>query len=101
MLVPLSWLKDYVDIDVTLFDVTGISSTNKVLDSQERKQVLVEVLPPAIYEDYKKYVFPMLQYNRLKRYHLWGVIYFIERVLYNFEKWNYLYKQSVILRRSI
>lgn len=80
----------YVDIDVALFDVHGISSTNKELDARERRQVLEELLPPAILVDYDKYAFPLQQYNRLKKYHLWGLVYFMERVLFKFEKWNIL-----------
>lgn len=76
----------YVDIDVALFDVYGISSTNKKLDAQERRQVLEELLPPAILTDYDKYAFPLQQYNRLKKYHLWGLAWFVERVLSKFGK---------------
>ena len=75
----------YVNIDVTLFDVTGISSTNIELDQKERQQVLKEVLPPAIYADYEQYVLPMSQYKRLKRHHLWGLVHLIERVLFKLE----------------
>lgn len=82
----------YVDVDVTLFDVTGISSQNKELDRQERQQVLKEVLPPAIYTDCEKYAFPMSQYKRLKRYHLWGLVHIIERVLFKLEKWHIIQK---------
>lgn len=78
----------YVDYDVTLFDVTGISSTHKDLDKKERRQVLEEVLPPAILKDMDNYAFPITQYQRLKKFHLWGVVYFIERVLFKLEKWH-------------
>ena len=78
----------YVDIDVILFDMNGISSTNKQLDTQERRRVLKEVLPPAIYADYVKYAFPMSQYDRLKKYHVWGFVSFVERVLFKLEKWH-------------
>ena len=80
----------YVDIDVALFDVHGISSTNKELNAQERRKVLKELLPSAILVDYDKYSFPIQQYNRLKKYHLWVVVYLIERVLFKFEKWKLL-----------
>ena len=33
----------YVDLDVTLFDMTGISETNKELEKTERKQVLEQL----------------------------------------------------------
>ena len=80
----------YVDVDVMLFDVTGISSTNKDLDKQERRQVLEEVLPITILRDLDNYAFPISQYQRLKKYHLWGVVYFMERVLFKLEKWHIL-----------
>ena len=80
----------YVDIDVMLFDVTGISSTNKDLDKKERRQELEEVLPPAILKDLDDYALIIEQYKRLKKRHLWGLIYFIERVLFKLEKWHVL-----------
>ncbi len=80
----------YVDIDVTIFDCSGISETNLELRNKERRQVLEEVLPPAILADYDKYAFPMEQYNRLKKYHLWPIVYFMERVLFKLNKWHIL-----------
>ena len=80
----------YADIDVTIFDASGISETNLELRNKERRQVLEEVLPPAILADYDKYAFPMEQYNRLKKYHLWPIVYFMERVLFKLNKWKIL-----------
>ncbi len=80
----------YVDIDVTIFDCSGISETNLELRNKERRQVLEEVLPPAVLADYDKYAFPMEQYNRLKKYHLWPIVYFMERVLFKLNKWHVL-----------
>lgn len=80
----------YADIDVTIFDCSGISETNLELRNKERRQVLEEVLPPAILADYDKYAFPMEQYNRLKKYHLWPIVYFMERVLFKLNKWKIL-----------
>lgn len=80
----------YVDIDVTFFDASGISETNLELRNKERRQVLEEVLPPAVLADYDKYAFPMEQYNRLKKYHLWPIVYFMERVLFKLNKWHVL-----------
>lgn len=89
--IGLGYVKPvYVDIDVTIFDCSGISETNLELRNKERRQVLEEVLPPAILADYDKYAFPMEQYNRLKKYHLWPIAYFMERVLFKFEKWHVL-----------
>ncbi len=80
----------YVDIDVTIFDCGGISETNLELRNKERRQVLEEVLPPAVLADYDKYAFPIEQYRRLKKYHLWGLTWFVERVLFKLEKWHIL-----------
>ena len=78
---------DYVDIDVTIFDDGGISETNIPLRNAERRQVLEELLPPAVLWDYDTHAFEMEQMKRLRRWHLYGVVYFMERVLFKFEKW--------------
>ena len=80
----------YVDIDVTVFDTSGISERNLDLRNKERRQVLEEVLPPAILTDYDAHAFPVSQYQRLKRYHLWPMVHFIERVLFKLNKWHVL-----------
>lgn len=80
----------YVPIDVTIFDTTGISETNLSAREEERKSELEKMLPTAILNDYKRYHFPVDQYKRLKRHHLWGLIYFLERVLFKLEKWKIL-----------
>jgi len=80
----------YVNIDVTVFDVSGISESNLELRNGERRLVLEEVLPPAVLADYDKYAFPMEQYSRLKKFHLWGLVYFMERVLFKLNKWKIL-----------
>ena len=80
----------YADIDVTIFDASGISETNLELRNKERRQVLEEVLPPAILADYDKHAFETQQMDRLRRHHMYGFVYFIERVLFKFEKWHIL-----------
>lgn len=80
----------YVDIDVTIFDASGISESNLELRNRERRQVLEELLPPAILADYYNYSFPIEQYKRLKKYHLWSLVYFAERVLFKLNKWKIL-----------
>ena len=78
----------YVDIDVTIFDASGISETNMDLRNKERRQVLEEVLPPAVLADYDKHAFDAEQMDRLRKHHLYGLTYFIERVLFKLEKWR-------------
>lgn len=77
----------YVDMNVTLFDMTGISETNKELDQIERKQVLEQLFPEAVLKDYELYAFPMEQIKRLQR-HPWSykMMWFLERCLFKLEK---------------
>lgn len=79
----------YINIDVTLFDMTGISETNKELDKTERKQVLEQLFPRAVLKDYEKYAFPISQMARLKR-HPWAykMVWFLERCLFKLEKFK-------------
>ena len=77
----------YIDLDVTLFDMTGISETNKELDKAERKQVLDQLFPKAILKDYVQYAFPIGQIKRLQR-HPWAykIVWLLERCLFKIEK---------------
>ena len=77
----------YADIDVTLFDMTGISETNKELDRAERKMVLDDLIPAPILADYEKWSDAIVQMRRLKR-HPWayGLVRLIERGLFKFER---------------
>ncbi len=81
----------YTNIDVTVFDMTGISESdgkNRALIQKERREYLESVLPAAVLRDYDRLSLPIEQYRRLKNYHLWGIVYFVERVLFKFEKWG-------------
>ena len=81
----------YVDIDVTIFDASGISETNLELRNKERRQVLEALLPPAVLADYDIHAFDIQQMDRLRKHHLYGLVYFIERVLFKLEKWHILH----------
>ena len=79
----------YTNIDVTVFDMTGISESdgkNRELIQKERREYLESILPAAVLHDYDMLSLPIEQYRRLKRFHLWGIVYFVERVLFKFEK---------------
>jgi glycosyltransferase involved in cell wall biosynthesis len=78
---------EYVDIDVTIFDDGGVSETNLALRNAERRKVLEELLPPAVLWDYDTHAFEMEQMKRLRRWHLYGLVWFIERVCFKLEKW--------------
>ena len=77
----------YTDLDVTLFDMNGISETNKELDVSERKQVLSDLIPAAFLADYERWSFSIDQMKRLQR-HPWAykMVWFLERVLFKMEK---------------
>ena len=77
----------YVDIDVSLFDMTGISETNKTLDKTERNRVLNELIPSSILADYDRWSFSIGQMRRLKR-HPWAyrIVWLLERSLFKIEK---------------
>lgn len=83
----------YTNIDVTIFDMNGISESggkNKELIKKERREYMEKILPVTILHDYDAFSFPIQQYQRLKKYHLWGIVYFMERVLFKLNKWGIL-----------
>ena len=80
----------YADIDVTIFDASGISETNLDLRKQERRKVLEELLPQAVLADYDAHAFDVEQMDRLKKHHMYGLVYMLERILFKLEKWKIL-----------
>ena len=89
----------YVDIDVSLFDMHGISETNKELDRTERKVVLNELVRPSILADYDTWSFPIGQMKRLKR-HPWAynLVWFIERCLFKIEEMQRKHSQESVFQ---
>lgn len=84
----------YTNIDVTIFDMNGVSESygkNADIIKRERREYLEKILPPSVLRDYDMYAFPITQYQRLKKYHLWGLVYCMERVLFKLEKWRVLH----------
>ena len=77
----------YVDINVTLFDMSGVSESNDDLVKAERDLVLNQTFPAALLADYERYAEPIERYQRLQR-HPWALklTSFIERVLFQKEK---------------
>lgn len=83
----------YTDIDVTIFDMNGVSESrgkNKELIKKERREYLEKILHASVLKDYDAYAFPIEQYQRLKKRHMWGLVYFLERILFKLEKWHVL-----------
>ena len=77
----------YVNINVTLFDMTGISESNAETIKVERETVLHQAYPNGVLADYERYADPIERYQRLRR-HPWALklTAFIERVLFKKEK---------------
>lgn len=80
----------YIPMDVTIFDMTGISETNLAAREIERCNEMEKMFPVAVLKDYDAYHFPINQIQRLKRHHMWPLVYFVERVLFKLEKWGIL-----------
>ena len=77
----------YVDMDVTLFDMNGISEKNKALDKTERRRVLNELIPSTILADYDRWALSINRMRRLER-HPWAnrIVTLLERGLFRMEK---------------
>lgn len=84
----------YVDIDVTIFDLTGISERNLQLRNEERRKVLEELVPPAILADYDKHAFDMAQMDKLRQ-HKWAykLVWTLERVLNRLDNRNFKFRR--------
>ena len=81
----------YVDIDVTLFDMTGISESDgsRAKIKEERKKVLEQLVPAPYLRDYERYADDIHLMRRIHR-HPWAykLVWFVERCLFKWEKWQ-------------
>ena len=77
----------YADINVVVFDMSGISASNLSLDKDERKRVLNEMMPAPVLADYDRWASPIDQMKRLQR-HPWAnkLVFYVERSLFKIEK---------------
>ncbi|WP_184172495.1 glycosyltransferase family 2 protein [Rhabdobacter roseus] len=79
----------FCNIDVTRFDMTGISSTSKVVEQQERKKVLSELLPPTILADYQAHWKNIDQARRINRYKIPRFFFkWVDKLLNKWEKYR-------------
>ena len=80
----------YVDMDVTLFDMTGISENggqNRDIINQEKRIVLNQLIASPFLHDYDNYASDIYLIRRVRRHRLaYKVVWFIERVLFKIEK---------------
>lgn len=79
----------YVDLNVTLFDMTGISenANSKAMIQKERQTVLDELIPTVYLHDYEHYSDDIALMRRIHR-HPWAykLVWFVERCLFKMEK---------------
>lgn len=88
----------YRNINITCFDMMGISNTNNLLDRFERQQVLKELLPSKILTDYERYSKYILQMKRICRFKITKyVVFIIERILFLIEKIETKLKREHVL----
>lgn len=79
----------YVDLNVTLFDMTGISESavSKQRIVEERKKVLAELVPDVYLHDYERYSNDIYMMRRIHRYPLaYKLVWLVERCLFKLEK---------------
>lgn len=80
----------YVDMDVTLFDMTGISENggqNRDLIDREKRTVLEQLINPQFLHDYDDYASDIYLIRRVRRHRIaYKMVWFIERVLFKVEK---------------
>lgn len=83
----------YRDIDVTIFDMQGISNTNHTLELEERQKVLEEILPSSVLKDYENHWFKIKQMDRINSYFITRkIVWLLERILFKLEKWHLIFK---------
>ncbi len=77
----------FVDLDVVLFDMDGISETNAELNHNERCKVLNEMVPPGVLADYRHFEKDIQMMQRIRRHkQVYKLVYYIERILFKIEK---------------
>ena len=79
----------YVDLNVTLFDMTGISENadSKANIKEERNKVMKELVPETYLHDYEKFADDIYMMRRIRR-HPWAykLVWLVERCLFKMEK---------------
>lgn len=79
----------HINLDMVVFDMTGISEKNRDLWDSERRPELERSLPVAVLKDYDRYSKDILMMRRIHRYPLlFSFVRLIERFLFKFEKWR-------------
>lgn len=77
----------YKDCIVSIFNMDGISNSNKEVEKKEREKVLKQILPQSVYSDYATYGVELKKLQRIQRYN-WAknIFWFIDRIIFRYEK---------------
>ncbi len=75
---------------MVFFEMWGVSERNHEAWMREKRPVLETYVPIQILRDYDAHYSDMLVADRLRRHHLYGLVWFLERVLFKLEKWHIL-----------
>ena len=80
----------YADIDITRFDMTGISSTNPGMCTEEREPILRALVRPTILADYEEWTGDIRRMMRLRRYPwAYKLVGFLERCLFKWDQYKW------------
>ncbi len=85
----------YVDLTISVFNMLGISNTDKELKKEERQVVLKQFVPNYILVDYQQNWPAISKMRRINRYR-WArfIVFLIERLLFKYEKVLYRPKKK-------
>jgi glycosyltransferase involved in cell wall biosynthesis len=79
----------YKDIDVTLFNMSGISNKQINIERIERRRELEKLIPVKILKDYDTYWRSIDMFRRINRHFLSRkIVWLIERILFRIERWK-------------
>ena len=80
----------FANMKMVLFDMSGVSNQNTEKWQAEKRPVLEANVLPNILRDYDLYFDDVMLMKRIHKHHLYGLVRFVERVLFKLEKWRIL-----------
>lgn len=79
----------YIDKDICIFQMDGISNKQKELENRERKNVLNELFPPNVLADYSEYFNDICRVRRIKKNSLFYFIFIhLDRIIFYWNRYS-------------
>ena len=78
----------FANLEMVLFDMSGVSNQNTEKWQAEKRPVLEANVPSNILRDYDLYFDDVMLMKRIHKHHFYGLVRFMERVLFKLEKWH-------------